>query len=138
VPDALVRPIDRLQGNLAISVPTLSQIAAEAAFDGRTEMEAVKHGYEENRRILLDGSPKAGLDKILPVDGAFYLYADISGYSSDSFDFAKRMLDETHVAATPGVDFDPVHGRGFMRFCYAGAAAEMREAVERIGAWLNR
>jgi aspartate/methionine/tyrosine aminotransferase len=138
VPDALVRPIDRLQGNLAISVPTLSQIAAEAAFDGRTEMEAVKHGYEENRRILLDGLPKAGLDKILPVDGAFYLYADISGYSSDSFDFAKRMLDETHVAATPGVDFDPVHGRGFMRFCYAGAAAEMREAVERIGAWLNR
>jgi aspartate/methionine/tyrosine aminotransferase len=138
VPDALVRPIDRLQGNLAISVPTLSQIAAEAAFDGRTEMEAVKHGYEENRRILLEGLPKAGLDKILPVDGAFYLYADISGYSSDSFDFAKRMLDETHVAATPGVDFDPVHGRGFMRFCYAGAAAEMREAVERIGAWLNR
>jgi len=138
VPDALVRPIDRLQGNLAISVPTLSQIAAEAAFDGRTEMEAVKHGYEENRRILLDGLPKAGLDKILPVDGAFYLYADISGYSSDSFDFAKRMLDETHVAATPGVDFDPVHGRGFMRFCYAGAAAEMREAVERIGSWLNR
>jgi aspartate/methionine/tyrosine aminotransferase len=101
-------------------------------------MEAVKHGYEENRRILLEGLPKAGLDKILPVDGAFYLYADISGYSSDSFDFAKRMLDETHVAATPGVDFDPVHGRRFMRFCYAGAAAEMREAVERIGAWLNR
>ena len=66
VPEPLARPIDRLQGNLAISVPTLSQIAAEAAFDGRAEMEAVKHGYEENRRILLDGLPKAGLEKILP------------------------------------------------------------------------
>ena len=108
VPEALVRPIDRLQGNLAISVPTLSQIAAEAAFDGRAEMEAVKHGYEENRRILVEGLPKAGLDKFLPVDGAFYLYADVSRFSSDSFDFAKRMLEETHVAATPGVDFDPV------------------------------
>jgi aspartate/methionine/tyrosine aminotransferase len=137
VPEVLVRSIDRLQGNLAISVPTLSQIAAEAAFDGRPEMEAVKHGYEENRRILVDGLPKAGLDQFLPVDGAFYLYADVSRFSSDSFDFAKRMLEETHVAATPGVDFDPVDGRSFIRFCYAGAATEMHEAVERIGKWLG-
>jgi aspartate/methionine/tyrosine aminotransferase len=138
VPEALVRAIDRLQGNLAISVPTLSQIAAEAAFDGRAEMEAVKHGYEENRRILLDGLPRAGLDKILPVDGAFYLYADVSRFSRDSFAFAKRMLEETHVAATPGVDFDPLHGKDFIRFCYAGSAAEMHEAVERIGTWLRK
>ena len=137
VPEPLIRPIERLQGNLAISVPTLSQIAAEAAFDGRAEMEAVKHGYEENRRILLDGLPKAGLDKILPVDGAFYLYADVSRFADDSFAFAKRMLEETHVAATPGVDFDPLRGRHFIRFCYAGSAAEMHEAVERIGAWLR-
>ena len=138
VPDALVRPIERLQGNLAISVPTLAQIAAEAAFDGREEMEAVKHGYEENRRILTEGLPKAGLDKFLPVDGAFYLYADISRFSDDSLDFAKRMLNEADVAATPGIDFDPVNGRRFLRFCYAGSAAEMREAAERIGNWLRR
>ena len=138
VPDALVRPIERLQGNLAISVPTLAQIAAEAAFDGREEMEAVKHGYEENRRILTEGLPKAGLDKFLPVDGAFYLYADISRFSDDSLDFAKRVLNEANVAATPGIDFDPVNGRHFLRFCYAGSAAEMHEAVERIGNWLRR
>jgi len=137
VPQALIRTIDRLQGNLAISVPTLAQIAAEAAFDGLPEMEAVKHGYEENRRILLDGLPKAGLDKMLPVDGAFYLYADVSRFSNDSFDFAKRMLEETHVAATPGVDFDPINGGHFIRFCYAGSAAEMHEAVDRIGRWLQ-
>jgi len=137
VPDALVRPIDRLQGNLAISVPTLSQIAAEAAFEGRAEMEAVKHGYEENRLILVEGLPKVGLDRFLPVDGAFYLYADVSRFSSDSLDFARRMLEEAHVAATPGVDFDPIKGRSFIRFCYAGSAAEMHEAVERIGRWLR-
>ena len=137
LPEPLIRPIERLQGNLAISVPALSQIAAQAAFDGRAEMEAVKHGYEENRRILLDGLPKAGLDKILPVDGAFYLYVDVSRFCDDSFDFAKRMLNETHVAATPGADFDPVRGKHFIRFCYAGATAEMREAVERIGNWLK-
>jgi aspartate/methionine/tyrosine aminotransferase len=48
------------------------------------------------------------------------------------------MLEDAGVAATPGVDFDPFHGRQFLRFCYAGAAPEMREAVERIGAWLQR
>jgi aspartate/methionine/tyrosine aminotransferase len=136
-PEPLVRPLDRLQGNLAVSVPTLSQIAAEAAFDGRAEMEAVKHGYEENRRILLEGLPKAGFDKILPVDGAFYLYADVSRFSDDSLEFAQRMLAQTHVAATPGLDFDPLKGRHFIRFCYAGAGAEMHEAVERITTWLK-
>src|SRR5437016_2903057 len=137
VPDALVRPIERLQQNLAISVPTLSQVAAAAAFDGRDEMEAVKHGYEENRRILVEGLPRAGLDKFLPVDGAFYLYADVSPFTDDSFEFAKRMLAQTHVAATPGVDFDPIKGRHFIRFCYAGAAGEMHEAVDRLANWLK-
>jgi aspartate/methionine/tyrosine aminotransferase len=136
LPDALVRPIDRLQGNLAISVPALSQIAAQAAFDGRAEVEAVKHIYEANRLLLLDGLPKAGLDRILPVDGAFYLYADVSRFSSDSFAFAKQMLEEAHVAATPGIDFDPVNGNRFVRFCYAGSTADMHEAVARMTKWL--
>ena len=136
VPEALVRPIERLQQNLAISVPTLSQIAAEAAFDGRAQMEAIKHSYLENRRILIEGFPKAGLTRFLPADGAFYLYADVSDFTSDSFEFAKRMLEETHVAATPGLDFDPIHGRRFMRFSYAKSAEDMREAVARIARWL--
>ena len=97
----------------------------------------MKQGYEENRRILLEGLPRAGLNSFLPVDGAFYLYADISRFSTDSFEFATRMLEEAGVAATPGVDFDPLHGRKFLRLCYAGSRDDMREAVERIGAWLK-
>jgi aspartate/methionine/tyrosine aminotransferase len=135
-PESFVRTIERLQQNLAICVPTISQIAAAAAFDGREEMEAVKHSYEENRRILLEGLPKAGLDKFLPVDGAFYLYADVSRFTNESIAFAKQMLEHTGVAATPGPDFDPDHGHEFLRFCYAGSAADMREAVVRIGEWL--
>jgi len=137
VPEPLVRPIERLQQNLAISVPTLSQIAAEAAFEGRVEMEAVKHGYEENRRVLIEGLPRAGLDKFLPADGAFYLYADVSAFTSDSLDFAKQMLEQAHVAATPGIDFDPVRGHQFIRFSYARSVEDMREAVARIGRWLG-
>ena len=138
VPPSLLRAVERLQQNLAISVPTLSQIAAEAAFEGRAELETVRRGYEENRRILLDGLPRVGLDRFLPADGAFYLYADISRFSTDSFAFATRMLEEAGVAATPGVDFDPQRGRNFLRLSYAGGAADMREAVERIGNWLRQ
>jgi len=137
VPPPLLRTMERLQQNLAISVPTLSQIAAQAAFEGRDELEKIKHGYEENRRILLDGLPRAGLDSFLPVDGAFYLYVDTSRFSDDSFDFAKRLLEQAGVAATPGVDFDPIHGRNYLRLCYAGSHEDMREAVKRIGAWLK-
>jgi aspartate/methionine/tyrosine aminotransferase len=137
-PEPLVRPIERLQGNLAISVPTLSQIAAEAAFDGRNEMDGVKHSYEDNRRLLIEGLPKAGLDRFLPVDGAFYLYANIARFSDDSHEFAQAMLNEAHVAATPGIDFDPVDGRHYIRFCYAGSHGDMAEAVRRIGSWLSK
>ena len=137
VPEPLVRPIERLQQNLSISVPTLSQIAAEAAFDGKPEMEEVKRGYLENRRILIEGLPRAGLTKFLPADGAFYLYADVSDFTSDSLTFASEMLEKAHVAATPGADFDPIHGRQFIRFSYARSALEMREAVERIARWLK-
>jgi aspartate/methionine/tyrosine aminotransferase len=137
VPEPLVRPIERLQQNLSISVPTLSQIAAEAAFDGKPEMEEVKRAYLENRRILIEGLPRAGLTKFLPADGAFYLYADVSDFTPDSLAFAGQMLEKAHVAATPGVDFDPIHGRQFIRFSYARSAQEMREAVERIARWLK-
>jgi aspartate/methionine/tyrosine aminotransferase len=137
VPEPLVRPIERLQQNLAISVPTLSQIAAEAAFEGIEEMEAIKRGYLENRRILIEGLPRAGLSKFLPADGAFYLYADVSDFTADSFEFAKKMLEQTHVAATPGVDFDPHHGKSFLRLSYARSAEDMHEAVARIARWLG-
>ncbi|MGH7246995.1 MAG: pyridoxal phosphate-dependent aminotransferase [Pseudomonadota bacterium] len=137
IPSSLVRTVERLQQNLAISVPTLSQIAAEAAFDGRAELEMVRRGYEENRGILLDGLPRAGIETLLPADGAFYLYADVSRFSTDSAAFATRMLEEAGVAVTPGIDFDPLRGNNFVRLCYAGQHEDMREAVERIGAWLG-
>ena len=100
------------------------------------EMEAIKRGYVENRRILIEGLPKAGLTEFLPADGAFYLYADVSRFTNDSFDFTKRLLEQARVAATPGVDFDPFHGKQFIRFSYARSADDMREAVTRIARWL--
>jgi aspartate/methionine/tyrosine aminotransferase len=138
VPQRLVRPIERLAQNLFISPPYLSQVAAEAAFDGLDEMESVRHGYARNRAILLDGLPRLGIDRILPADGAFYLYCDISRFTNDAMDFSKRLLADTGVAATPGLDFDPERGNSFLRLSYAGGEADCRESLVRIAGWLRR
>lgn len=136
LPHQLVRPTERIAQSLYISPPELSQIAATAALDAVQELEAVKSVYRANRDLLLAGLPRIGLDKLLPVDGAFYIYADVSPFSNDSLAFARRMLQEAGVAATPGVDFDPVHGHDYLRFSFAGAHEDMKEALERLGAFL--
>jgi aspartate/methionine/tyrosine aminotransferase len=137
VPDALVRPIERLAQNLYICAPALSQYAAIAAFDCTDELEANKAVYEANRDLLLEELPKAGFTDILPADGAFYLYADVRHMTNDSTGFAKRMLEEIGVAATPGVDFDTGRGDHYLRFCYSGTTERIREASQRLRNWSN-
>jgi aspartate/methionine/tyrosine aminotransferase len=137
VPPGLVRPIERLQQNLSISVPYLSQIAALAAFDGEEEMEEVRRGYARNRELLLNELPGIGLGQFLPVDGAFYIYTDVSALTNDSMDFCRRAIREAGVAITPGLDFDPANGNRFVRLSFAGAESDMAEAVKRLGAWLR-
>lgn len=135
VPEALVRPIERLAQNLYICAPAISQYAAVAAFDAVEELEANKAVYIRNRELLLEELPKAGFTDILPADGAFYLYADVRHLTNDSAAFAKQMLKETGVAATPGVDFDTERGSQYLRFCYAGTTARMQEAARRLNSW---
>jgi aspartate/methionine/tyrosine aminotransferase len=136
VPDELVRPIERLQQNLFINAPTLSQIAAISAFDCTDELEGYKRTYEQNRSFLLDALPDAGFARLLPADGAFYLYADVSDLTDDSRNLSKRLLQEAGVALTPGLDFDARRGRYFVRFSYARAHADMQEAVKRLKNWM--
>jgi len=135
VPTDLVRPIERLTQNFFISVPTLSQHAALAAFDCRDELDGHVRRYRANRDLLRAGLPAVGLDRLAPAQGAFYLYADIAHLTNDSRDFCKRMLAEAGVATTPGVDFDRARGAGTLRISFAGSTAEMEEAVLRLKAW---
>ncbi len=135
VPPELVRPIERLAQNFFISVPTLSQHAAVAAFDGRDELDGHVRRYRANRDLLMAGLPAVGLDRLAPAQGAFYLYADVAHLTNDSRDFCKRMLAEAGVATTPGVDFDRARGAGTLRISFAGSTAEMEEAVRRLKAW---
>lgn len=137
VPEALVRTVERLAQNHFISAPALSQVAARAAFDARDELEAIKSEYAASRAMLLERLPQAGLDRIVPADGAFYLYADVTRFSNSSHEFALKLLNETGVATTPGIDFDEARGQGFLRFCFAGRPERMVEAAGRIADWLK-
>ncbi len=136
VPPGLVRAVERLAQNLYISPPYLSQVAALAAFEATEELEAVKAGYAANRALLLDAFPSLGLGDTHPVDGAFYVYADVGRFTNDAVAFSRRMLDETGVAATPGVDFDAREGHRWMRFSFAGSREDCAEAVRRLRGWL--
>ncbi len=138
LPEDLLRPVECLAQNLFISPPTLSQIAAESAFDCRAELEGYVAAYARNRALLLEALPKAGFDRLAPADGAFYLYADVSRLTNDSEDFCRRALAESGVAITPGIDFDPERGHQFVRFSFAGLEAEMAAAATRLEAWLAK
>ncbi|MDR3515344.1 MAG: aminotransferase class I/II-fold pyridoxal phosphate-dependent enzyme [Azospirillaceae bacterium] len=138
VPPAMVRAVECLAQNLFISPPTLSQLAALAVFDCEPELDANVACYARNRELLLEQLPKAGFDRLAPADGAFYIYADIAALSDDSRALARRLLDETGVAVTPGVDFDPIRGHRYLRFSFAGATADMAEAARRLIAWRSR
>jgi len=135
VPEDLDRAIECLQQNLFISPPTLAQIAAEAAFDCREELDARVASYRANRDLLLEALPDAGFPRLAAADGAFYLYADLSGRSDDSEAFCTRMLEEIGVATTPGTDFDPIAGRQGLRFSYAGSTETIIEAIRRLKSW---
>nr|WP_276562414.1 aminotransferase class I/II-fold pyridoxal phosphate-dependent enzyme [Hoeflea prorocentri] len=136
LPEQAIRPVERLAQSLYISPPELSQIAACAAFGATDELEAIKRGYEANRALLMKRLPEIGFSIASPMDGAFYAYADASRFTNDSMEFARTMLTQIDVAATPGRDFDPVEGHRTIRFSYAGSYQEMEEAVDRISDWL--
>jgi aspartate/methionine/tyrosine aminotransferase len=135
LPEDLVRPVECLAQNMFISAPYISQVVAEAAFDCQDELRANIAGYRRSRDHLLKALPEAGFDRLSPAEGAFYLFADISERSNDSMAFCARILAETGVAVTPGVDFDRTRGNRFLRFSYCGPEADMIEAAARLKRW---
>ena len=138
LPEDMLRPVERLAQNLFISAPSLAQHAAVAAFDCSVELDANVARYARNRELLLAELPKAGLDKFAPADGAFYIYADVRTFTNDAQAFCRQMLEQTGVAATPGIDFDPVDGASHVRFSFAGSDEDMAEACRRLQVWLAK
>ena len=136
IPESMIRSIECLAQNLYISPPSLSQMAAVAVFDCMDELNENVARYRINRDILLEKLPNAGLERFAPVDGAFYIYANVSHLTNDSSEFCKRMLSEIGVAMTPGIDFDGINGKSYVRLCFAGATQDINQAAARLQKWL--
>ena len=138
VPERLVRPIERLAQNLYISPPYLSQVAALAAFDAIEELEAVKAGYARNRAFCWRNCRRIGIADMHPVDGAFYIYADIARFTNNSIGLLEAHARRGRRRGDAGLDFDPVEGAHHLRLSFAGSEGDCRETVRRMGAWLRR
>lgn len=135
LPDHLRAAVDRLQQNLYICAPHVSQIAGLAAFDCTDELDRHVRRYAANRDLLIDGLAGAGITNIARADGAFYVYADVSHLTDDTMTLCGRWLDEIGVAATPGLDFDLTRGHRYVRFSYAGAVDHITRACELLATW---
>jgi aspartate/methionine/tyrosine aminotransferase len=138
VPPDLARSVECLAQNFYISPPGLSQLAALPVFGCRAELDAHVARYRTNRDLLVAMLRQAGLTRLAPAEGAFYLYVDVSALTRDSQEFCRRILADTGVAITPGRDFDPIHGDCWVRLSFAGSTEDIAEAASRLGEWLPK
>jgi aspartate/methionine/tyrosine aminotransferase len=125
-------------GNLFLTAPSLSQHAGLVALDSHEELQKNVAVYAKNRAMLLAALPGLGLAEIAPPDGAFYIYADVRRFTDNSLAFCESLLRDTGVATAPGIDFDPVEGRHFIRFSFAVDTAGIEDAIGRLQPWLAR
>ena len=137
VPQDHVRVVERIAQNMFICAPHASQIAALAAMDCDDELRTNLAVYHKNRALMLDGLAAAGFADIAPPDGAFYVYADVSAFTTDSRVFASEILEKAGVAVTPGLDFDPLRGAQTLRFSYARSTEDIIEGLARLKTFMH-
>lgn len=137
VPKAEASRAVAYMGALFLTAPSLAQHAALVAMDSRDELEGHLATYRRNRELLLEALPALGLEKIAPPDGAFYIWADVGRYTDDSLAFCKQLLQDTGVATAPGIDFDPVEGRRFIRMSFAVSTPEIEQAIRLMIPWFQ-
>ncbi|WP_369634060.1 pyridoxal phosphate-dependent aminotransferase [Nocardia sp. JMUB6875] len=138
VPQSLRPALQRLASNMTVCPPAISQFAAVHAFgsEAKAELDGHVQRYAANRQLLLSGLPKLGITDLAPADGAFYAYADIAHLTDDSMRWCTDVLDHTGVALAPGIDFDTRNGHHTVRFSFAGASADIEEALDRLERYL--
>jgi aspartate/methionine/tyrosine aminotransferase len=140
VPERYLDAVDRLAQNLYISAPTLSQYAALAAFapDTRALLEQQRAEFRQRRDYLLPALRELGFTIPVTPQGAFYIYADCTRFTNDSYAFTHRVLEEAKVAITPGKDFGRHRAAQHVRFTYTNSLEHLEEGVTRLGRFLQR
>jgi len=138
VPEAVAARLSAYIMNLFLTPSTIAQAAALAAFDDAENLHAAVDGYRINRDLLMRELGAAGVRGLAAPDGAFYIYCDVSHLTDDSLGFCERLLAETGVSTAPGLDLDPVHGNGCIRFSFALTPPEVERAMALVRPWLER
>jgi aspartate/methionine/tyrosine aminotransferase len=138
-PEGYVRELDKLAQNIFLAAPTLSQHAALAAFapESREILSDYRDAFKERRDFLLPALRELGFDIPVEPAGAFYLYADCSRFTEDSYAFALDVLEKAGVAITPGKDFGVNQPERHVRFAYTTGLDRLQEGVERLAAYLQ-
>lgn len=138
-PPGIVRKVETLAQNLFISPSTVAQHAAIACFEPETIAiaEARRAELDARRRFLVPALEALGFGVPVVPEGAFYVYADCSRLTGDSFTFARQLLEQAHVAMTPGKDFGHHHAARHVRIAYTQPIARLEEAVARIRRYLE-
>lgn len=131
VPPQMVEGFESLASSMFISPSSIGQYAALEAFECKDELDNAVAEYAENRSLLLDTLPQLGM-KIAPVEGAFFVYADVTALTNDSVTFCKNMLHETGVVAVSGLDFDRSEGHRYVRFSFSNSTEDVKEAMVRL------
>jgi len=139
-PEAYVREADKLAQNIFLAAPTISQYAALAAFKPETRKILAEHreAFRERRDFLLPALRDLGFDIPVTPVGAFYLYADCSRFTDDSYAFAYDLLEQAGVAVTPGRDFGANKPERHVRFAYTTSLEKLEQGVERLAAYLQK
>jgi len=138
-PEVYVREIDKLAQNIFLAAPTIAQHAALTAFEPETRaiLDERREAYRERRDFLLPALRELGFDIPVVPQGAFYLYANCSRFTDDSYEFSKDVLEQAGVAITPGRDFGTNEPDKHVRFAYTTSLERLKEGVNRLGLFLN-
>ncbi|MBU6492382.1 MAG: pyridoxal phosphate-dependent aminotransferase [Burkholderiales bacterium] len=138
VPPALVPDFEKLSQNLFICPSAIAQYAALACFspEALSIYEQRKEEFRQRRDFIVPALEKLGFKVPVKPDGAFYVYADISGVNHparhDSDALTQALLHEAEVVLVPGLDFGHADPRRYIRLSYATSQAQLHEAVERL------
>lgn len=139
VPELYLNAVERLAQNLFLAPPTISQYAAIQAFEKETLtlLDKRKDELKYRRDFLLGGLKELGFGISVQPGGAFYIYASVAKYTQDSFDFCRQLLEQAHVAITPGIDFGDYQANLYVRFAYTQNIEILQQALERMRKFLT-
>ena len=131
-PDSLYSSVKNLAPNLFVAPPTISQYVALSALDQENYLKKIVKTYKENMELLYKSLPKIGFQPVIKPEGSFYLYADITKISNNSQKLCKDLLKKHGLVLTPGVDFDSIEGKKYVRFCYSYPKRDIIKGIKKL------